>query len=134
PQGENIPQRKNKEIAFNMVLLIATVLDLRRKFVYLNFFLEKVCKSADQISVRVNSTKQWMSKYFREYKENHPSSSCTNMVTCSSQGSTVGSPLLAKRKLEDELARYKTQVRVSSSQKSEIEVYLEEEAENDRRI
>jgi hypothetical protein len=41
----------------------------------------------------------------------------------------MGSPALGKRKLEAEFEQYKSQVRVAQSQKSELDVYLEEESE-----
>ena len=43
----------------------------------------------------------------------------------------MGSPVLEKRKLEAEFAQYKSQARVARSPKSEMDVYLEEESEND---
>jgi len=42
----------------------------------------------------------------------------------------MGSPALGKRKIDAEFAQYKSEVMLSQSQKSEIDVYLEEEPEN----
>ena len=53
------------------------------------------------------------------------------MRTHASEVSIVGSPVLGKRKLEAEFARYKSQARVARSMKSEMDVYLEEESKND---
>ena len=43
----------------------------------------------------------------------------------------MGSPVLEKRKLEAKFAQCKSQARVARSPKSEMDVYLEEESEND---
>ena len=73
----------------------------------------------------------WMRRYFTLYEQKHSRTSSTNMRTHASEVSIVGSPVLRKRKLEAEFARYKSQARVARSPKSEMDVYLEEESEND---
>ena len=47
-----------------------------------------------------------------------------------SSSNIMGSPALGKRKIDTEFAQYKSEVMLSQSQKSEIDVYLEEEPEN----
>ena len=42
----------------------------------------------------------------------------------------MGSPVLGKRKIDAEFAQYKSEVMISQSQKSEIDVYLEEPENN----
>jgi len=129
--SEDISRRRNKEIAFNLALVIAIVLDPRKKALYLDFFFQKVCKNPDQIGMLVNSIMVWMRRYFTLYEQKHSRTSSTNMRTHASEVSIVGSPVLGKRKLEAEFARYKSQARVARSPKSEKDVYLEEESEND---
>ncbi|CAD6256653.1 unnamed protein product [Miscanthus lutarioriparius] len=54
------------------------------------------------------------------------------MMTRANQASTtVGSPVLGKRKLEVEFAQYTTRLRVAQARKSEIDTYLEEPLEGD---
>lgn len=123
------PLRKNKEIAFNTALVIATILDPRRKVLYLEFFYQRVCRNVDQIGIHVNSALVWMRKYFMEYEQHYQRTSTINTGAHFSDISIMGSPALGKRKLEAEFEQYKSQVRVAQSQKSELDVYLEEESE-----
>jgi hypothetical protein len=121
--------RKNKEIAFNTALVISTILGPRRKVLYLEFFYQRVCRNVDQIGIHVNSTLVWMRKYFMEYEQHYQRTSTINTGAHFSDISIMGSPALGKRKLEAEFEQYKSQVRVAQSQKSELDVYLEEESE-----
>jgi hypothetical protein len=43
---EDKPCTKNKEVTFNLALVVATVLDPRKKANFLDLFFEKVCKNA----------------------------------------------------------------------------------------
>uniref|UniRef100_A0A0A9FDH0 hAT-like transposase RNase-H fold domain-containing protein n=1 Tax=Arundo donax TaxID=35708 RepID=A0A0A9FDH0_ARUDO len=105
------PRRNNKEIEFNLALVIATVLDPRRKGDYLDFFYEKVSKNVNQILANVNSVLQCMRKYFKEYEQIVR----TSINVGSSEGSStnVGSPIVGKRKLEQEFAQHKSRRRLT---------------------
>jgi uncharacterized protein (UPF0305 family) len=63
------PREKNREIEFKLALVIATILDPRRKDVYLEFFYEKVVYNLNQISELIDSTLRCMKKYFDEYQQ-----------------------------------------------------------------
>jgi hypothetical protein len=52
-----------------MVLVIATILDPRRKFDFLDFFYEKVCENFVDIELSINLAKDWLGKYFKKYQE-----------------------------------------------------------------
>ena len=91
-----------------------------------------MCKNVDQIGTRVEFALVWMRKYFTLYEQKNTRTSCTNTSTSHSMSSSniMGSPALGKRKIDAEFAQYKSEVMLSQSQKSEIDVYLEEEPEN----
>ncbi|WVZ62893.1 hypothetical protein U9M48_012585 [Paspalum notatum var. saurae] len=126
-------RRKNKEIAFNIALVIATILDPRRKAYFLRFFFNKVCKDNDQIGMHVDLALEWMRKYFAQYEKQHPRTGSMNTMTRANELSvTKGSPLVGKRKLEDEFNDYMSQMIGMRASKSEIDEYLEEKAEVDR--
>ncbi|CAO2034924.1 unnamed protein product [Urochloa humidicola] len=127
---EDNPCRKNKELSFNLALVIATVLDPRRKAYYLDFFFEKVCRNVDQIRMCVNSAMEWMRKYLTQYDRYRPRTRSIDTMTCASEVSTAGSLFFGKRKLEAEFAQFKSARRTSWA-KSEIDLYLEEETEDD---
>lgn len=128
--NESNHQRKKKEIAFNIVLVIATILDPRRKVDYLDFFYEKVCNNANQIDIHVKYALEWMRKYFTAYEQRCARTSGVDTMPCASEvSSNVGSPVLGKRKLEAEFAQYKSRRRVARAPKSEIDAYLDEEME-----
>jgi hypothetical protein len=61
------PREKNREIEFNLALIIAAILDPRRKDVYLEFFYEKVVYNLNQIPEFLDSALRCMKKYFDEY-------------------------------------------------------------------
>jgi len=98
------PLRKNKEIAFNLALVIATLLDPRKKKLYLDFFFKKVCKNVEQIGTRVEFALVWMRKYFTLYEQQNTRTSCTDTSTSQSMSSSniMGSPALGKRKIDAE--------------------------------
>jgi len=54
--------RRRKEYDFNIVIVIATILDPRRKFDYVEFFYEKVCSSFDQADKCTKSAQDWLKK------------------------------------------------------------------------
>jgi hypothetical protein len=54
---------------YNMILFIATILDPRRKFDFLDFFYEKVCENFVDIELGINLAKYWLGKYFKKYQE-----------------------------------------------------------------
>ena len=88
-------RRKNKEIAFNTALVIATVLDPRRKAYYLKFFFTKVCQDNDQTDKHVNLALEWMRKYFAQYEKQRPR---TGQVACADEPSiTKGFPTRWKK-------------------------------------
>ncbi|WVZ63552.1 LOW QUALITY PROTEIN: hypothetical protein U9M48_013176, partial [Paspalum notatum var. saurae] len=100
--------RNNKEIAFNIAL---------------------VCKDNDQMDL------EWMRKYFAQYEKQHPRTGSMNTMTRANEPSvTKGSPLVGKRKLEDEFNEYMSQMIGMRASRSEIDEYLEEKAEVDRRF
>jgi len=47
------PRRKNKEIPFNLALVIATLLDPRKNITLFGFLFKMVCENVDQIGTRV---------------------------------------------------------------------------------
>ncbi|CAD6256622.1 unnamed protein product [Miscanthus lutarioriparius] len=123
-------KRKKKEIAFSVVLVIATALDPRRKADYLKFFIEKVFSDPSKTNNYVRYALEWMRKYFTLY-EQRCASSVDMMTRANPASTTVGSPVLGKRKLEVEFAQYTTRLRVAQARKSEIDTYLEEPLEGD---
>jgi len=54
---------------YNMVLVIATILDPRHKFDFPDFFYEKVCENFVDIDLSKNMAKDWLGRYFRKYEE-----------------------------------------------------------------
>jgi hypothetical protein len=88
------PLRKNKEIAFNTALVIATILDPRRKVLYLEFFYQRIYRNVDQIGIHVNSALVWMRKYFMKYEQHYQRTSTINTGTYFSDISIMGSPAL----------------------------------------
>jgi hypothetical protein len=63
------PCEKNRAIEFNLALVIATILDPRRKYVYLVFFYEQVVYNLNQIPGLINSALKCMKKCFDEYQQ-----------------------------------------------------------------
>jgi hypothetical protein len=54
---------------YNMVLVIATILDPSKKMNYLEFFYEKTSKEFGDIEMSLTLAKTWFSKYFEEYEK-----------------------------------------------------------------
>ncbi|WVZ87116.1 hypothetical protein U9M48_033808 [Paspalum notatum var. saurae] len=123
------PQRKKKEIAFNPVLAIATILDPRKKVDYLEFFYEKVCSNANQSYMHVNCALEWMRKYFTAYEQRCGRTSSEQRCGRTSSADMI--PVLGNRTLEAEFAQYKAHRRVARAPKYEIDSYLKEEIEEE---
>lgn len=116
---------------FNSALVIATMLDPRRKGDYLNFFYEKTSNSVTEIVEKVGSAEDWLKDYYEKY-EGFVRRNDEHMLSHSHEGSnSVGSPVLGKRKLEEEFALYKSRRRTARQTKSEFAIYLEEDVEED---
>ncbi|BAS84941.1 Os03g0563400 [Oryza sativa Japonica Group] len=115
---------------FNLALVISTVLDPRRKRDYLEFFYAKVSPNMNEAETKVDSVIEWMKSYFRVY-EGIARRRGVSCLSHSGQGeaSGVGSPVLGKRKLDQEFAIFKSNR--TRLHKSEIETYLEEVCEDD---
>jgi hypothetical protein len=125
-------KRKKKEIAFSVVLVIATILDPRRKADFLSFFFERVFSDTSKIDMYVRYAIEWMRKYFTLYEQRYTRTSSVDMMTRANQASTnMGSPVLGKRKIEVDFAQYATQRRIAQAPKAEIDTYFEEPLEPD---
>jgi hypothetical protein len=122
------PRETNREIEFNLALVIATILDPRRKDVYLEFFYEKVVYNLNQIPELIDSTLRCMKKYFDEYQQ--LARTRTSVASLSQQSCehniNVSSPIARKRKLEEEFAQHKSRKKYTRIQKSKLDIYLEE--------
>jgi hypothetical protein len=98
-------KKKKKEIAFSVVLVIATVLDPRRKADFLSFFFERVFSDTSKVDRYVRYAMKRMRKYFTLYEQRYARTSSVDMMTRANQASTnVGSPVLGKRKIEVDFA------------------------------
>jgi hypothetical protein len=89
---------------YNMALVIATILDPSKKMDFLDFFYEKMCTHFVDIMINLDLAKEWFTEYFEEYtklvQRDDPSSPNVGRRT-----STLGSPVLGKRKLDEEFAQ-----------------------------
>ena len=111
---------------YNMTLVIATVLDPRKKMDFLEFFYQRVCNYFVDIETSMTSAREWMTKYFRKYEEIVRTNGVDLVYTTVSRG-IMGSPVLAKRRMHQEFAHFRNQKRASNTQKSELDAYLEDE-------
>jgi hypothetical protein len=127
------PREKNREIEFNIALVIATILDPRRKNVYLAFFYEKVVYNLNQVPELIDSALKCMKKYFDEYQQ--LARTRTSITSLSQQSCehniNVSSPIVGKRKLEEEFAQHKSRRKHTQTQKSELDIYLDEKTKQD---
>ncbi|CAD6255272.1 unnamed protein product [Miscanthus lutarioriparius] len=115
-------KRKKKEIAFSVVLVIATVLDPRRKADFLNLFFERVFSDTSKVGMYVRYALEWMRKYFTFYEQPCARTNSVDMMTRANQASTnVGSPVLGKRKIKVDFVQYTTRRRVAQAPKAEID-------------
>jgi hypothetical protein len=85
-------------------IIAATILDPSKKMDFLDFFYEKMCRHFVDIRINLDLAKEWFSKYFEEYEKlvqrDDPSSPNVGTWT-----STLGSPVLGKRKLDEEFSQ-----------------------------
>jgi hypothetical protein len=90
---------------------------------FLNLFYEKMCTHFVDIKINLDLAKEWFIEYFEEYtklvQRDDPSSPNVGRQT-----STLGSPVLGKRKLDEEFAQW-SQIRGRRLPKSELDAYLD---------
>lgn len=114
---------------FNIALVIASILDPRKKMEFIEFFYERVCANIVDIDPSITLAKEWLTKYFKKYEEIvRRNDANTISQTVVSRGMT-GSPVLVlgKRMLGQEFHEFRTQKRGARVEKSELDAYLEEE-------
>ena len=112
---------------YNMVLVIATILNSRHKFDFTDFFYEKVCENFVDIDLSKNMAKDWLGKYFRKYEEvirRNDTSSGPQVDVSNSMASYSPVLMQGKRKIHREFAQFRSQRRGSWVQKSELDAYL----------
>jgi hypothetical protein len=73
-------KKKKKEIAFSVVLVIAIVLDPRRKADFLSFFFERVFSNTSKVDRYVRYAMEWMRKYFTLYEQRYARTSSVDMI------------------------------------------------------
>jgi hypothetical protein len=80
-----------KKTDFNLAIVIAILLDPRRKGEYVVFFHRKVCRNVDQANTCLTTALEWMRKYFLVY-ERRMMQECSYYMTHSpvSSSSLVG--------------------------------------------
>jgi hypothetical protein len=109
---------------YNMALVIAIILDPSKKTDFLDFFYEKICSHFVDIRINLDIAKEWFTKYFEEYtklaQRDDPSS-----LNVGTRTSTLGSPVLGERKLDEEFAQW-SHIRGRCLPKSELDAYLDE--------
>ncbi|KAL6602693.1 hypothetical protein ACP70R_043054 [Stipagrostis hirtigluma subsp. patula] len=128
---ESRTRKKKQEYDINRALVIATLLDPRRKMTYVEFFYRKVSKSVDQYQTRVDSALNWFKEYFAVYEQRLRTNGTYQMPHSSQDSRSVGSPVLGKRQIDEEYAQYKSSRRGSRASRSEIDKYLEVDDEED---
>jgi hypothetical protein len=86
---------------YNMLLVIAAILDPRQKFDYLDFFYEKVCENLVDVNLSKNLARDCLYKYYRKYEEIVRTDINTTSQASGSSSVMNRSPvvLLGKRKL-----------------------------------
>jgi hypothetical protein len=114
---------------YNMLLVIAAILDPRQKFDYLDFFYEKVCENLVDVNLSKNLARDCLYKYYRKYEEIVRTDINTTSQASGSSSVMNRSPvvLLGKRRLEQEFAQFSSQRRGTRIGRSELDAYLEEE-------
>ena len=99
------------DVNYNMVLVIATILDPRHKFDFLDFFYEKVCENFVDIDLSKNMAKDWLGKYFRKYEEviRRNGTSLGPQVDVSNSMASYSPVLMqGKRKIHREFAQFRS--------------------------
>jgi hypothetical protein len=109
---------------YNLALVIATVLDPTKKMDSLEFFYEKVCQSFEDYKISMELAKTWLIKYFEEYEG--LSRRRSSMPRESATRSVVGSSVLEKSRIQEEVVEFRTVRRGSRVLRSELDAYLEE--------
>ncbi|TVU42204.1 hypothetical protein EJB05_08597, partial [Eragrostis curvula] len=112
---------------FNTVLVLSTVLDPTKKMDFLSFFYEKVCKYMNDIDTCVSMAKDWLQKYFEAYEKAVRGNYGNPMPSANDVQRSVGSPVLGKRKMEEEFARYRSIRKGRYIPDSELDAYLKED-------
>lgn len=115
-----------KESKLNVEVVIATVLDPTKKSDFLEFFFEKYCENEDDIDKCLEGVKDMMRLYYEKYEEARRT---TEHSVSRQVSANMGSPVLGKRRLEEEFAQYKSRRRSYTQPKSELDMYLEENFE-----
>jgi hypothetical protein len=113
-----------QEAKLSAVLVIATVLDPRKKVEYLDFFFEEYCENFEHIETAMDSIYKTMRLYYDLYEEQVKRSN-EHLVPREAR-INVGSPILGKRKLDEAFARYRSRRRANIQPRSELDAYLEE--------
>ncbi|KAF0902331.1 hypothetical protein E2562_016182 [Oryza meyeriana var. granulata] len=115
-----------------MVLLIATVLDPSKRLFYLEWFYEKTCAVLNEVNKLVAIVKMCMKKYYEEHEKLVKKDDIHPRFSGTEASRILGSPVLGKRKLEEEFQEYKSIRRRCSwhGSKSELERYYEEALDN----
>ncbi|KAL6592908.1 hypothetical protein ACP70R_049204 [Stipagrostis hirtigluma subsp. patula] len=111
---------------YNIALVIASLLDPTKKMDFLEFFYEEVCKDFDSYDKSLESAKTWFTNYFEKYEELVRSRSNEHPWSRASAARSVGSPVLGKRKVQEQFAKFRSMRRGSNAEKSELDAYLEE--------
>uniref|UniRef100_A0A453A851 HAT C-terminal dimerisation domain-containing protein n=1 Tax=Aegilops tauschii subsp. strangulata TaxID=200361 RepID=A0A453A851_AEGTS len=118
-----------KESKLNVAVVIATVLDPTKKSDFLEFFFEKYCENVDDIEKCLEGVKDMMRSYYEKYEEARRT---TEHSVSRQVSANIGSPVLGKRRLEEEFAQYKSRRRSYMQPKSELDMYLEENFDSSR--
>jgi hypothetical protein len=113
-----------KDNKYNMALVIATILDPSKKMDFLDFFYEKTCQQFIDIQINMSLAQQWFTKFFGEYAKIVQKDTTVPIVATDT--STLGSPILGKRRLDKEFSKW-SQTRGRHLAKSELDTYIEEE-------
>jgi hypothetical protein len=113
-----------KEAKISAILVIAIVLDPRKKVEYLDFFFEEYCEDFEHIETAMDSISKTTRLYYDLYEEKVKRSN-EHLVPREAR-INVGSPILGKRKLDEAFARYRSRRRANIQQRTELDAYVEE--------
>ncbi|XP_031101973.1 zinc finger BED domain-containing protein RICESLEEPER 2-like [Ipomoea triloba] len=120
----------------NMLLYVATVLDPRRKYVYVDFCFKRMY-SNDEVSILSKKLRQVMMDLFNEYKRLHESSSSSvvetfqsNEIVSEDMPSIPQPPKKGKQKaVNKEFMKYLEEIGCAN-QITELDKYITEQLEN----
>ena len=99
------------DVNYNTVLVIATILDPRHKFDFLDFFYEKVYENFADIDLGISLAKDWLDKYFRKHEEvmRRNGTNATPQVDVSNNMASHSPVLIqGKRKIHQEFAQFRS--------------------------